>query len=201
VISRITSVSLRSRGLLLVPVGAFVVHQLRYRIAYGPQASVQLAAQGHSYLASFAPWLVLLLCLATGSFLARIAQALATGRPTARRRSFGAVWAVSSGLLIAIYAVQEFLEGLVAAGHPAGLAGILGHGGWWAGVAAVAVGAVIALLLQVATVVVDAFARAATNRRRARLLLVPLRAAASASVVRPRPLATARAGRAPPLLA
>jgi len=200
VIARITSVSLRSRGLLLLPVGAFVVHQLRYRIAYGPQASAQLAAQGHSYLDSFAPWLVLLLCLATGSFVARIAQALATGRPTARRRSFGAVWAASTGLLIAIYAVQESLEGLVAAGHPSGLAGIVGHGGWWAGVAAVAVGAFIALLLQVATAVVHAVARAATSRRRARFAFARLRPAASASVVRPRPLATARAGRAPPLL-
>ena len=200
-ISKITSVSLRSRGLLLLPVGAFVVHQLRYRIAYGPQASAQLAAQGHSYLDSFAPWLVLLLCLATGTFLARIAQALATGRPAERGRSFGAVWVVSSTLLIAIYAVQEFLEGLVAAGHPAGLAGIVGHGGWWAGIVAAGVGAVIAALLHVGTAVVDAFARAATSRRRARLPFLHLRPVASASVVRPSPLATARAGRAPPLSA
>jgi hypothetical protein len=200
VISRVTGVSLRSRGLLLLPVGAFVVHQLRYRLAYGPQASAQLAAQGHSYLDSFAPWLVLLLCLATGSFLARIAQALATGRP-AGRRSFGAVWFVSTCLLIAIYAVQEFLEGLVAAGHPGGLAGIVGHGGWWAAVVAVGVAAVIALLLHVATAVVDAVARAATSRRRARLGLLQFRPATTVSVARRRPLATARAGRAPPLLA
>lgn len=192
--------SLRSRGLLLLPAGAFVVHQLRYRIAYGPQASAELAAQGHSYLDSFAPWLVLLLCLATGTFLARIAQALATGRPAERGRSFGAVWAASSAFLIAIYAVQEFLEGLVAAGHPAGLAGIVGHGGWWAGIVAVGVGAVIAVLLQVGTAVVDAFARAATNRSRVRLAFLDLRPAASVSAVRPSPLATARAGRAPPLL-
>jgi len=194
-------VSLRSRGLLVLPVGAFVVHQLRYRIAYGPHASAQLAAQGHSYLDSFAPWLVLLLCLATGSFLARIAQAVATGRPAGHRRSFGAVWVVCSTLLIAIYVVQEFLEGLVAAGHPAGLAGIVGHGGWWAGIVAVAVGALIAVLLQVGTVVVDAFARAAANRRRTRLAFTRLRLVASAPVVRTRPLASARAGRAPPLLA
>jgi hypothetical protein len=185
----------------LLPVGAFLVHQLRYRIAYGPEASAQLAAQGHSYLDSFAPWLVLLLCLATGSFLARIAQALATGRPTERRRSFGAVWVASTALLIAIYAVQEFLEGLVAVGHPAGIAGIVGHGGWWAGIVAVGVGAVIALMLQVATAVVDALARATTNGRRARVALLKPLSAASASIVRPRPLATARAGRAPPLLA
>ena len=198
-ISRITGVSLRSRGLLLLPAGALVVHQLRYRIAYGSHASAQLAAQGHSYLDSFAPWLVLLLCLATGGFVARVAQAFATGRPTERRRSFGAVWIASSCLLTAIYGVQEFLEGLVAAGHPTGLAGIVGHGGWWAGVVAVGVGAVIALLLQVATAVVDAVARSGGRRRRAGVGLRHRDAGASVSLVGPRPLAAAGAGRAPPL--
>ena len=143
-IARITSVSTRSRGLLLLPAGAFVVHQLRYWLAYGPHAEAQLQAQGHSYLDSFAPWLVLLLCLAAGSFLARVAQAAATGRAGRRGRSFGAIWASSSAMLVAVYAVQEFLEGLSRPVIPAGVHGIVGHGGWWAGVLAVAVGAVIA---------------------------------------------------------
>ena len=176
------------------------MHELRYRIAYGSDASAQLAAQGHSYLDSFAPWLVLLLCLATGSFLARIVRALATGRPTERRRSFGTVWIVSTCLLTAIYTVQEFLEGLVAAGHPTGLAGIVDHGGWWAGVVAVGVGLVIALLLQVATAVVDAAARARCLGPVPFGLRQPI-AVAAVSIVRLRPLAAAFAGRAPPLLA
>jgi hypothetical protein len=198
VISRIASVSLRSRGLLLLPVGAFVVHQLRYLLAYGSDASAQLAAQGHSYLDSFAPWLVLLLCLGLGSYLARIAQALATGRPTKRRRSLGSVWIASTVLLAAVYAVQEFLEGLVAAGHPSGLAGIVGHGGWWAGVLAVVVGLAIALLLQAATAVVDAAARARRVGRGPFGLRLPV-AVAAVLLVRLRPLAAASAGRAPPL--
>ena len=197
-ISRITGVSLRSRGLLLLPVGAYVVHQLRYRIAYGPEASAKLAAQGHSYLDSFAPWLVLLLCLATGSFLARVAQALGSGRTSGRPRSFGTVWLVGTGLLIGIYAVQEFLEGLVAAGHPAGLAGIVGHGGWWAGIVAIGVGAVIAVLLQAATAMVDAAARSGRRPRQFRVDLTRSLALAAVSVARPRPLAASRAGRAPP---
>jgi hypothetical protein len=201
VISRITGVSLRSRGLLLLPVGAFVVHQLRYRIAYGDQASAQLAAQGHSYLDSFAPWLVLLLCLAAGSFLVRVVQALATGRSTERRRSFIATWIAASCLLIAIYAVQEFLEGLVAAGHPAGLAGIVGHGGWWAAVVAIGVGFVTSALLHAAGAVVRGAARAAARRRRGRPGLHLPPAIAAVSVVRLRPLAAARAGRAPPVAA
>lgn len=196
-IARITGVSTRSRGLLLLPAGAFVVHQLRYWLAYGPHAEAQLQAQGHSYLDSFAPWLVLLLCLAAGSFLARVAQAAATGRAGRRGRSFGAIWASSSAMLVAVYAVQEFLEGLVAAGHPGGVHGIVGHGGWWAGVLAVAVGAVIALVLRFASVVVEAAARRFRPRRVAAGAAAVLRAAAGTP--RPRPLALAHAGRAPPL--
>lgn len=199
-ISRITGASLRSRGLLLLPVGAFVVHQLRYRIAYGPQASAQLAAQGHSYLDSFAPWLVLLLCLATGSFLARLAQALATGRRAEGGRSFTVVWLTTSFLLGAIYVVQELLEGLVAAGHPSGIAGVVGHGGWWAGVVAVVVGAAIALVLRAEAAVLDAVAGLASWPRHARRAWHSAPAVAFAFAPRPRPLATSRAGRAPPTL-
>lgn len=199
-ISRITNASLRSRGLCLLPAGAFVVHQLRYRIAYGPHASAQLAAQGHSYLDSFAPWLVLLLCLGAGTYIARVAHALATGRAQARRRPFGAVWAATTVSLIGIYAVQEFLEGLVAVGHPAGVSGIVGHGGWWAGIVAVVVGAAIALLLGAAHAVVDAACRVAAPRQRI-VLPVSVRALAFAPAARVRPLASSRAGRAPPLTA
>ncbi len=200
-VSRITNAPLRSRGLCLLPAGAFVVHQLRYEIAYGPQASAQLAAQGHSYLDSFAPWLVLLLCLGAGSYLAHVAQALATGRARQRRRQpFGVVWAAATVSLVAIYAVQEFLEGLVAVGHPGGIAGIVGHGGWWAGIVAIVVGAAIALLLLAARAVIDAASRLGARRRR---LALPgsVRAPVLVPPARLRPLASARAGRAPPLAA
>jgi len=197
VISRITNASTRSRGLLLMPTGAFVVHQLRYWIAYGPHAEAQLQAQGHSYLDSFAPWLVLLLCLAAGSFLARVAQAASTGRAGRRGRSFWSLWASSSAVLLAVYVVQEFLEGLVAAGHPAGIHGIFGHGGWWAAILSVAVGAAIALLLRVAGFVVEAVARRFAVRQRGLVALPAPRPRVRGP--RLRPLALARAGRAPPL--
>src|SRR5207253_1908986 len=51
------------RGFLLLPAAAFAVHQLRYSLAYGSRANQVLAMQGHSYLNSLAPWLVLLLGL------------------------------------------------------------------------------------------------------------------------------------------
>ena len=36
----------------LVPAAALVVHQLRYVLAYGSGAGIELARQGHSYLHS-----------------------------------------------------------------------------------------------------------------------------------------------------
>src|SRR5215212_1996623 len=53
----------------------------------------------------------------------------------------------AAGALFAIYSVQEFLEGLVAPGHPDGFAGIYGHGGWTAVVFAGAIGLIVAALL------------------------------------------------------
>src|SRR2546428_231103 len=71
----------QGRGLFLLPVAAFAVHQLRYTLAYGSHANQVLAMQGHSYLSSLAPWLVLLSAFGAGSFLLRFARPpLARGR-------------------------------------------------------------------------------------------------------------------------
>jgi hypothetical protein len=185
------------RGFLLVPAAAFVVHQLRYRIAYGSEADRVLSAQGHSYLNSFAPWLVLAVSLGAGLFLLRVAHA-AAGRPDTRpRRSLAGLWALATASLVAVYVVQELLEGVFAAGHPAGIAGVFGHGGWWALLLAAAAGGAVAGLLRAGCAIVAAAGRLG-SRRRARL--VAPRAARPRVVtlaVRP-PLAVAAAGRAPP---
>jgi hypothetical protein len=185
------------RGFLLLPVAALGVHELRYRLAYGHRTDSVLAAQGHGYLDSLAPWLVLLLGLALGAFLVRVARALAGGRDRHPSRSFAGLWLLTTASLVAIYAVQEALEGVFSAGHPAGLAGMYGNGGWWSLAAALVLGGGIAALLRLASVVVEAAAWIAPR--------VVRRAAAAA---RPRPagvllvprgvLATAAAGRAPP---
>jgi hypothetical protein len=190
---------LAGRGFLLLPAAALAVHELRYRLAYGSRANAALASQGHGYLDSLAPWLVLLLGLALGAFLVRVARS-ATGRPgVRRRRSFAALWLLASASLVAIYAVQELLEGVFSAGHPNGLSGLYGHGGWWSLAAAVVLGAVVAALLRLAAVVVVAASRLAGRSRRRR---------ADRALARPRSvllaprgvLACAAAGRAPPRL-
>ena len=91
--------------------------------------------------------------------------------------------------------MQETLEGFVASGHPQGLAGVFGHGGWWA----VPLAAIAALALALALRVADSLVRRAEeppSRRSIAPLFVPL----AAAPLRARPLATAAAGRAPPRL-
>ncbi len=133
--------SLRTSALLAA--GALSLHELRFLIGWGAGAERALAGQGHAYLDYAMP-------VAVGLVAAGLAQALRRlGR--ARRGSGGAsgswvgAWLVASAALLAIYTTQETVEGLLALGHPGGLAGVFGHGGLVAGPLALALGGVIAL--------------------------------------------------------
>jgi hypothetical protein len=132
---------------LLAP-AALAVHQLRYMLAFGADAGIQLQRTGHSYLHSIVPWIVLLVALAAGGFLRALGRAFA-GQTTLPRYtvSLAGMWLACSACLIAIFGCQEFLEGLFATGHPAGPAGIFGYGGWWSIPAAACVGMVLAAWL------------------------------------------------------
>jgi hypothetical protein len=132
----------------LVPGGALAVHQLRFLLAFGPNAGAELTREGHSYLNSLVPWIVALIGVAAGGFLWTLGRALA-GHTTVRRYSLSlaALWATCSVCLLAIYVTQELLEALLAVGHPGGLAGIFGYGGWWAIPVAACVGLVLASVL------------------------------------------------------
>lgn len=176
-----------------MPAGAFVVHQLRYSLAYGPQAGTQLSNQGHAYLGSLVPWLVLATAAAFGAKLVRIALT-----PCARRvPSFVAVWATSALALVAIYAAQETLEGLFAQGHPGGFTGVFGQGGWWSLPIAALVALAIALLVRVGAELERALADSTTSA----FTPAPFRTRrpGTPQLVVPRPLALLAAGRAPPL--
>lgn len=149
---RIHGVRARIAGLAymaLLPPAAFAVHQLRYWLAFGSSAGIELQRTGHSYLHSVVPWLVVLLALAVGGFLRALGRAFAGQTSPARFTvSLTALWLVCSAALVGIFACQEFLEGLFATGHPAGWAGIFGYGGWWSIPAALSVGLVLATVLQ-----------------------------------------------------
>jgi hypothetical protein len=184
--------------LLLVPAAAFVVHQLRYSLAYGARANAELAAQGHSYLNSLVPWFVLALGVGLTLFVRRVVRTLRTGRtgPLARG-SQAAVWLATWIGLVGIYVVQESLEELLAAGHPGGVGGVLGHGGWLALPVAAVVALVVVLLLGVARTALRAAARAAPRALWAHPGSFRIPSGTAGAVVAP--LACAAAGRAPPL--
>jgi hypothetical protein len=184
---------------MLLPVAAFAVHQLRYQLAYGSHSSAALAAQGHGYLDSMAPWLGVLLALGLGSFLTRIARA-AGGRAAPRpRRSFAGLAALAAVALLLTYSVQEWLEGVFAVGHPAGLEGVFGHGGYWAVPLSVLAGLVVAALLRFASAAVEVVARLAARRPLPDAAFAALRPTAFSAVLSS-PLARRSAGRAPPEL-
>jgi hypothetical protein len=132
----------------VVPAAAIAVHQLRYWLAFGSSAGVELQRQGHSYLHSVAPWIAVALAWAVGAFLSALGRAM-NGHTTAPRYGLSllGLWVACAVGLVAIYSCQEFLEGLLATGHPAGWVGIFGYGGWWAIPAAACVGLVLAALL------------------------------------------------------
>jgi hypothetical protein len=187
-----------SLGILLLPAATILVHQLRYWIAYGARANSELAAQGHSYLHSLVPWTMLALGLCGTACLRRLARALRTGNAGTRPRlSLLALWTTTWAALVLAYATQETLEALFATGHPSGLSGILGHGGWWAVPAAGVVAAAVALLLRIAGAVLRL--AAAGNDRRLAPVVRQFAGRALYFAATSNPLARAAAGRAPPV--
>jgi hypothetical protein len=185
----------RVRGALLMPLCALAVHQLRYYVAYGSGASRQLERQGHTYLTAIEPFLLLAAALAIGTFLGAISRRAASSN---RERSTTRLWAICALTLIAIFCFQELFEGAFVAGHPAGLAGMIGHGGWLAVPAAIAVGGLLALALRVAERLIARIATRAQDRVRSDR---PQFSRAPASDWRLVPLSGLSAGRAPPQLA
>jgi hypothetical protein len=152
--------------LALMPAAALLVHQLRFMLAFGSGAGLELARQGHSYLHSLVPWAVLALALATGGFLSALGRALGGQRSLPRYTlSFAALWLLCSACLVGIYVVQELIEGAIIAGHPALLTGVFGDGGWWAVPAALCVGLVLAAVFHGARCVLELAVRYGTRRR------------------------------------
>jgi hypothetical protein len=184
----------------LVPAAALAVHQLRFLLAFGHASGAQLAQTGHAYLHSLVPWIAALIGAAAGGFLCAVGRAL-SGQRSLRRytASLAALWLACAGCLIAIYVAQEFLEGLFVTGHPAGLAGIFGYGGWWAIPVAVAIGLVLAAIFHGARWALDEIARRFVSAppRRRRRAATPGRPPAL-GLPRLAPLAGGWSGRGPP---
>lgn len=173
-----------------------MVHELRYLAGHGGDAEQALADHGHAYLTFLTPLVGLLLAAAATHFVwsvraRREDRCERTGRLDTLRLA---------GILLAVYVGQELVEGLLASGHPDGLSGVFGDGGWTAIPLSVVVAAVLTLMSRGARRLVEGvFARAArqlfgsATAPRARPAAVTFEACAS--------LARHGAERAPPLLA
>jgi hypothetical protein len=184
----------------VMPAAAFAVHQLRYWLAFGPQAGIQLERQGHSYLHSVVPWIVLLIAVAVGAFIRALGRALGGRRSLCRQTaSFGALWLTCSACLVAIYVCQELLEGMFLSGHPPGLVGVFAYGGWWSVPAAAGVGLILAILFHGARWALNELAERAARRYDAPPRKLP-RAYPPRQLLLPRlaPLAEGWSGRGPP---
>ena len=189
-----TSVAWRFRLAALLAAGALAVHELRYALAYGDHAGREAAAQGHAYLSLLVPVVVLAALFAAASALRRLAVDPASG---GRPHRFARLWLGCAVVLAAAFCGQELAEGWLAAGHPAGVAGVLEHGGWIGLATAPVVGALIALALRGARAAVEPRAAAARWHPR----LAPVAAPGPPSDVfrpSPDPLARFLAGRGPP---
>jgi hypothetical protein len=191
----VTSAARRFRLAALLAAGALAVHELRYALAYGDHAGREASAQGHAYLTVLLPVVVLAALFAAAHALLRFAGGPASD---SRGRRFTRLWLGCTAALVAAYCGQELIEGWLAAGHPAGVAGVLEHGGWIALVCAPLVGGLVALAVRGAGTATEPRARVTTWGPRP--ATTPA-AASSAPAFQPSPDPLARflAARGPPL--
>jgi hypothetical protein len=203
---RRASAESQARTAALIALGAFAVHQLRFLAGYGQAAGSELAHQGHGYMQGALPVLAAFAAAAIAAGFLR--AALGRSRAAERRGCPGAADTLVrrsvcfSVAIAAIYCGQEALEGMLAAGHPGGVAAVLGSGGWLALPLAVVVGALCALLDRGVVVLERAIAVAAVVRGPARRPLDPPRPRSRGAVpLAAAPLSFGIARRPPPALA
>jgi hypothetical protein len=179
----------------LLCAGVLVVHELRF--APAPLSHPEAMGEGHGYLALATPLIGLLAALGLAHFSVRWARRV----PPGRRSSLSPVtlWLIVTAMLLVVYTGQELVEGALAPGHPGGLAGVFGHGGWVAVGLALVVGlGIVALLRGAETALARRCGRGLTRR------LPSLPGTWEPREIHPprgRPLARHLAGRAPPLTA
>ena len=194
---RVTSPAWRFRAAALIAAGALAVHELRYLLAYGDRSGAEAASQGHAYLASVTTVVAALLVLVVATFVARLASGTRSAGAASIRSARG-LWAIVTIAVLVVFALQESVEGLLASGHPSGLEGVFGHGGWLAVPLAIAIAGLIALAIGGAAAVSASPAAYWTRSMRWPPVTIPHRLYVTCAAARPDPLARHMAGRGPP---
>ena len=167
----------RLRIAALLSACSLALHELRWMLS--PSA----VEPAHGYVPFAGALAGLLVALAAAQLLGRVADARRTGRGEGAGLSFRTAWPLAAVALLAIFSVQEFLEGALFAS------------GLWLGVPlAVLFGALVALGLAGARAVIAAAARGFRRASRAPAVRRPAPLFARPAGV----LAAHLAGRAPP---
>ena len=98
----------------LLAAGALALHKLN-----GLAGVDGLAGHGHSYLPLVAALVTVLLVLACARFALELWQASHGRLAPAATPSFPTLWIAAAGALLAVFALQEWIEGWITPGHPA----------------------------------------------------------------------------------
>ena len=153
------------RGVLLFPAAVLAIHEGRYELGYGSAAGQTLANQGHGYLDSLGPWVILLVAFGISDALGRAIRSLGSSRGETHRTRLLGLWATTTLSLVGLYCAQEWVEGALASGHPGGITAPFAHGGLWAFALAPAAALVVVAVLQACAPVVQTLAAAAGRIR------------------------------------
>jgi hypothetical protein len=177
----------------LLAAGTLALHKLRY-LAGGDA----LAGHDHSYLPLAVAVVVALLALACAGFARELWHASRGRVATRSHPSLAALWLVASVAILSTFALQEWIEGWLAAGHGASLSHALAHIGWQGLLLSAGLGALAAGLLRGTHAAVNLIAQRHAPSRRPRP--ASGRGISLPSPAQPRldVLATLGAGRAPP---
>jgi len=183
------------RAVALLAAGALSLHELSYWLIDGVSG---VGGHTHSYMPLAAGLVTVLLLLACASFARTLVYAMRGIEDEGHPPSFRVLWPLLTGALLAVFSLQEWVEGWITPGHPGGVGHVANHVGPGGIVIAIAIAALIALLLRGARSAVAAIARRhlAPKPRRA-----PVATASYRPIFVPRldVLAGNLAGRAPPL--
>jgi hypothetical protein len=176
--------------------GALMLHELSYWLIDGVSG---VGGHAHSYMPLAAGLVTVLLLLACGGFTRTLVRAMRGIEDDGDPPAFRVLWPLLAAALLAVFSLQEWVEGWVTPGHPSGIGHVAAHVGPGGLLIAVAIAGLIALLLRGARSAVAALARRhlAPRPRRAPLRTAPARQPFFIS--RLDVLAGKLAGRAPPL--
>jgi len=140
------------------------LHELSYLLAFGDQAASTLERTGHGYLGAVVPFSGLVLAVG----LAWCLLQAATGPEEVRGHrgmSRWRLWLLSSAALLAVFAGQELIEGLMSSGHHGALKVVFGAGGWTVLPLVLALGGLVTLAAGVAEQTERTIRRARDSRQ------------------------------------